>query len=810
METYLRPFFLLFIITIGIVPSFAQENTATISFQVVDEKTNGPMGAATIKLMRLPDSSLLAGILTDTTGRGSFEGISSGNYLLMVSYIGYRPHKEAILVGRLNQYYDLGKIYLSPSDAQLSEVVIEAQQAVVSTSLDKKSFSLDENISQAGGSALDAMRSLPGITVDAEGKIFLRGSDQVAILIDGQQSSLTGFGNQQGLGNIPASNIDRIEIINNPSAKYDASGMAGIINLVYKQETKQGLQGDVGFTYGLGELTERRPDLPTELGRFSINPKYIPGLNLTYTRSKWKAFLRAEVLRQKRLPNNEFNTRSYDDGRVVVSQVPENRTQTQYILNGGLDWQVNERNSLGFSAIVDYENHVDTAQVPYINLTNDVRNRYWHWSERETTGYLNFRSTHEHKFQQPGHKLESSLQYTRGIEDEQYFLTDSSAFRIGQDTTHIIAVEHTGVFQLNYTKPLRSGRLEAGSKIQLRRIPITYELGQGEASILFDQVGRFSNWGESIYAAYLNYIWEKPVYEIESGLRAEQTYVFYNLDPSNIYYPQNDAYQYFQLYPNVRFTLKLHPQHGLSLFYNRRVDRPGEPELRVFPKYDDPELMKVGNPYLRPQFTQTFELAYRFSWEKGSVFFSGYYRLIDNPFTRVYGIDTTSIQYDIVNRIYQNVGSGTQAGIEILASQQLTKAWKISGSFNLYENTIEAFRGEFLFPYVRSFSLPQTQSTTWDLKVNNQFQLSEGWQIQLTGLYYAPINIPQGKQLSRASIDLGLKKSLWDQRGELLLSATDLFNQFGIRQEIQGEGFLNVYENLYETQVVRLGIKYKF
>lgn len=794
----------------GLQPFFAQEADAAISFQILDQEAERPMETAAIMLLHLPDSSLTAGVLTDSTGRGSFAGVAPGNYLIQASYLGYVSVQKSILIGRLNQYYDLGKLYMSPSVTQLSEVKIEGEQSTASIALDKKSFAMDENISQAGGSVLDAMRSLPGITVDAEGKVLLRGSDDVAVLIDGQQSSLTGFGNQQGLENIPAANIDRIEIINNPSAKYDASGMAGIINIIYKKEQQQGFNIDAGFTYGLGELTTRRVDLPTELGRFSVNPKYIPSLSLSYTNSKWKAFLRAELLRQKKLPNNEFNTRTYEDGRVIASQVPENRTQTQYILNGGIDWQINKKNLLGFAFIVDYENHVDTAQVPYINLTSDIRNRYWHWSERETTGYLNVRSSFEHKFQQAGHKLESSLQYTRGIEDEQYFLTDSSAFRMGQDTTHIIAVEHTGVFQLNYTKPLSSGRLEVGNKIQIRRIPITYEIGQGESSVLFDQVGTFSNWGESIFAGYLNYIWERPKYEIEGGLRAEQTFVFYNLDPANIYYPQNDAYQYFQLYPNVRFTLKLRPQHGLSLFYNRRVDRPGEPELRVFPKYDDPELMKVGNPYLRPQFTQTIEMAYRFSWEKGAAFLSAYYRMIDDPFLRIYSIDSSSTQNDILNRIYQNVGSGTQAGIEVLASHQVNKAWKINGSINMYQNTIEAFNGELLFPYVRPFSISQTTSNTWDAKLSNQISLTDDWQFQLTALYYAPINIPQGRQLARGSIDFGLKKSIWNQKGEVLLSATDIFNQFGIRQEIKSEGFTNVYENLYETQVVRLGFRYKF
>ncbi len=134
-------------------------------------------------------------------------------------------------------------------------------------------------------------------------------------------------------------------------------------------------------------------------------------------------------------------------------------------------------------------------------------------------------------------------------------------------------------------------------------------------SVIYPGLGVWSEWGENIYASYFNYIYEKKKFDVEAGIRAEQTNVFYDLDPDNIYYQKNDAYDYFRFYPNIRFTWKIDEHNNLSAFYNRRVDRPGEPELRVFPKYDDPELLKVGNPYLRPQFTQTLELAYKYHWE---------------------------------------------------------------------------------------------------------------------------------------------------------------------------------------------------
>jgi hypothetical protein len=254
----------------------------------------------------------------------------------------------------------------------------------------------------------------------------------------------------------------------------------------------------------------------------------------------------------------------------------------------------------------------------------------------------------------------------------------------------------------------------------------------------------------------------------------------------------------------------MNDKNRVSAFYNRRVDRPGEPELRIFPKYDDPEMLKVGNPYLRPQFTQTFELAYKRFWESGSVFLSGYHRLIEGAYQRVYSIDDSNPDYSIINKIYANTGSSTNTGFELVFSQQVIEAWKLSGSFNGYSNMIDAFTGTIYFPYERPFSIETTTDKTWDCKLNNQIDLPKGFQFQLTGVYYAAKNIPQGKQFSRSSVDLGFKKGILNGKGELTFSFSDIFNNFGIRQEYYGDGFTAVYENYYETQVARLGFKYKF
>lgn len=782
----------------------------SVSGRVTEAGTELPLAFATATLYKSLSDTLVSGAVCNEEGRFALIGMFQGEYTVSISYVGFEEHRQNLLVGELNENFDLGNIRLQPSSESLEEVSVSAQKSLVSSEMDRFTFDAEDMIAQSGGSVLDAMKTMPGVTVDQEGKVILRGSDKVVVLIDGKQSSLTGFGNQKGLDNIPVANIEKIEIINNPSAKYDARGMAGIINIIYRKEKEEGFNGDAGFAYGIGALTKPKADLPTQLGSYSANSKYIPSLNINYRRNKVNFFLQSEAMFLNQLPNNEFTTRYYEDGRITASQVPENRTQQHYIVKGGVDFLFNEKNTLTLSGIYDWESHVDTAQVPYIDLLSGERYRYIAWNEEEITGYMNYAATYNHKFAQAGHELDVSAQYTKGWEDETYYLHDSSSIRQGEDVTNILATEHTTNLQLDYIKPLKSGRLEAGSKIQVRRLPVEFTVWPGENSVIYPGLGSWSDWGENIYAAYANYIYEKTHVDVEAGLRAEQTNVFYDFDPANIYYDQNDAYDYFKLFPNIRLSYKINQYHRLSAFYNRRIDRPGEPELRIFAKSDDQELLKVGNPYLRPQFTESFELAYRLKWESGMVLLAGYFKLIDDPYMRIYTADTTNATYDVIVKTYANTGGAKNAGLELVFSQQILEIWKLSGNANMYRNSIDAYEGSLLFPYPHTFAIISSVENTWDAKLSNTFSINDNLEVQLTAVYYAPRNIPQGRQLSRSSIDVGITQKLFEGKGEISISASDIFNNFGIRQEIYGEGFSATYENYYETQVFRIGLKYKF
>jgi hypothetical protein len=357
--------------------AFAQ-GTAILSGRVLGTDAS-PIAFASVVIEVAGAGQPLSGSLTGEDGRFRVQGLAPGEYKITITFPGLQPAEADVTVSPLNQSYDLGDVRL-PRMENFQEQVTVTGETIRAEGIDSQVFRLDVGAAQTTGTLLDALKGVPGVTVDQEGKVSLRGSDRVAILLDGRQSSLTGFGNQRGLDGVSAANVAAIEIIHNPSARFDAAGMAGIINIIYRQERQLGLSGDMGMALGFGQFTKQRPDLPTDLGSYSTNEKIIPNLNLNYRTPRTRSFFQGELLLQDDLPN-EFHTRFYDDGRVIESQVPENREQLHYIVKMGSDFTLNRTNTLSLSGIYDWETHTDRAQVPFILRSTGLRDRFWFWRE---------------------------------------------------------------------------------------------------------------------------------------------------------------------------------------------------------------------------------------------------------------------------------------------------------------------------------------------------------------------------------------------------------------------------------------------
>ena len=786
--------------------AIGQTNTGTISGMVKSSSGKSVISYANIVLKKEKDSAFVTGTVSGEDGRFFLSNIKSGNYIIQFSFTGFSSKSQPVLVGSLNAFFDLGTIELQQEAAVLNEVVVISKQDDVSNKMDKKSFAVAANISQSGGSVLQSMKNLPGITVDENGKLQLRGSSRVTVLVDGKQTALTGFGNQAALDNIPASAIERIEIINNPSAKFDANGNAGIINIIYKKTKQNGLNGKFGFMTGLGALWIKEPNLPGIRPQYQATPKINPSLSLNYRKNKINAFLQADYIYNKTLNRNEFSDRYYTNGDTIRQQVKRNRITTVSIAKAGIDWFLNDNNTITVSGLYSSEHVRDNGDIPYFNGKQTNATRLWQFFEDEFNTAATASAIYQHKFSQPGRLLNVSLNYTFHREDEKYFLTNRMPAYTGRDTFMLIADENVTDLNVDYVKPLKSGRLETGAKFRWRYIPTNMRFFPGINSPLDVNAAGWAKYNEVIPAVYGNYIYEAKHIEVEAGLRIEYVNLQYTVNPDHNTY-KSDGYNYFQPFPSIRIGYNLDEKNKLSFFYNRRVDRPDEGDIRIFPKYDEPEILKVGNPGLRPQFTQSIELGYKRTWENGYIYSAVYHRINKNAITR---IGTTAPGSNIIYTVFQNANDAYNTGVELVTSQRINKRLSINVNLNLYQNTIGAFTVINKYPSPVSYSSGKEKAYSGNIKLNSLLSLPKYIDIQLTAIYLAPDIIPQGKISERFSVDLGIKKSIQKNKGELFFNATDLLNTLRIKKNILGNNFRVISSDYYETQVFRVGYSYKF
>ncbi|MEN9335222.1 MAG: hypothetical protein RLZZ500_209 [Bacteroidota bacterium] len=785
--------------------TFAQTKPVTLSGVVNSKSHKTGLPYVNVVLKTKKDSVFVMGTVTDTEGRFTLSGIQPDAYFLDISFIGFVSIKQPLYVGNLSEFLTIDRIELVEDVQTLQEVLVTGKTDALSQKMDRKTYSVENNLSQNGGSVLQSMQNLPGVTVQ-EGKVLLRGNDKVTLLIDGKQTALTGFGNQTGLDNIPASAIDKIEIINNPSAKYDANGNAGIINIVMKKNKQEGFNGKIGLTTGLGALWVRKENLPTIRSQYTLTPKVNPSLSLNYRKNKTNFFFQADNLYTETLNKNEFVTRTYEDGTIIKQQLKRNRNTNFFTTKAGLDWYINEQNTLTVSGLFGSEKIIDNGDQPFFNVDLTNRFRLWQFLEDELKTTVMATASYQHKFKQAGRVLNVGFNYTFHREDEKYFYDNYLPTSSGTDAFKLLSDEQVYDWNFDYIHPLKYGRIETGVKFRYRNIPTNMDFRPGVNSVLDTNAGGWAIYKEVIPALYGTYIFENEKWETELGLRIEYVTIDYQVNPNHNTYSSN-GYDYTQPFPNFRFAYKLNERNKLSLFYNRRVDRPNEVDIRIFPKYDDAEIIKVGNPALRPQFTNALELGYRTSWKTGYLYAATYYRFANATITRISSIIPNST---LIYAVFQNAGKSHTTGVETVLNQDLTKWFTFNINATVYHNQIDAFTVENRYPTPNTFSANKQTQFSGNLKVNTNFQFAKTYKLQFSTVYLAPDIIPQGKIGQRFSVDVGLKKSIQKGKGELFFNATDLLNSMVIKKNIQGNGFHYTSDDYYETQVIRFGYSYKF
>ena len=573
-----------------------------------------------------------------------------------------------------------------------------------------------------------------------------------------------------------------------------------------KKNKQEGFNGKAGFSTGLGSLWVRQENLPTIRPQYQFTPKINPSLALNFRKKKINAFFQTDNLYTQTLNKNEFVTRTYNDGTVINQQLKRNRNTNYFTSKAGFDWSMNQNNTLSISTLFGSEKIIDRGDQPFFNGDHSERLRLWQFLEDELKTTVMVTAAYQHKFKQAGHLLNIGLNYTFHRENEKYFYDNYLPKIKGTDAFKLLSDEQVYDFNVDYIKPLKYGRVETGLKLRNRNIPTNMQFIPGVNSVLDSNAGGWATYKELIPAIYGNYVFENNKWEAELGLRIEYVKIQYDVNPNHNTY-KSDGYNYTQAFPNGRLAYKINERNKISLFYHRRVDRPNEVDIRIFPKYDDAEIIKVGNPALRPQFTNSLELGYKTSWIKGYFYAAAYHRIADGTITRISSI---APQSNLIYAIFQNAGRSFNTGLECVLTQEVNHWYSFNFNINGYKNQINAFSVENKYPVLSIFSAEKQEIISGNVKLNNIFHLPKTFDAQLTAIYLAPDIIPQGKIAHRFSLDLGIKKIFQKGKGELFLNATDILNTMIIKKEIQGQGFKYLSSDYYETQVIRLGYNYKF
>ena len=778
----------------------------TLFGKVQDAGTKAALPFLTVQLQTEKDTAFVSGRLTNEAGAFTFSGLKRGTYILVARSVGYRPIRQRVLIGELSAFLDLGTLSLVRETQTLDEVLVTSTPDAVSGTMDRKTFTVADNISASGGSVVQAMSTVPGVTVGQDGKVEIRGSDKVVVLIDGKQTALTGYGSQNGLDNLPASALERIEIITNPSAKFDANASAGIINLVFRKQEQEGFNGKIGLTGGAGALWVKKENLPTIRPQFRGTPKFNPSLSVNYRKGATNSFVQGDWLYSPTLNKNEFSTRTYDDGTVITQQIKRNRRTDYATLNAGVDHALGDRSNVSVSGLFNREKIIDKGDNPYFDGSLQNRYRLWQFLEDEVKYTAFGTAVFTHRYLQPGHTLALTANYSFHREDEQYFFTNTLPASVGNDAFKLLSDEHVVDLNADYVKPLRQGRVEAGFKGRYRSIPVNMQFFAGQDSPIDTGAGGWANYRETIPALYGNYVFESERVELEGGVRLELVQLDYDVNPNHNTY-KSDGYRYVQPFPNVRAAWKFDESNKLSLFFNRRVDRPNEVDIRIFPKYDEPELIKVGNPALQPQYSTSAEVGYKRGWAKGSVYAAAYHRIVDGTITRIATGAPGSV---LLYNVFQNAGRSASTGSELVWQQTVSSKLSISANANAYRRTVDAFSVVNQYPVPIRYSAPREQLTSGNVKLNATLMFLRDWQTQLSNVYLAPDLLPQGRIGSRYSLDVGMKKSVMQGKGEIVVNATDLLNTMQARRTIRGTDFDLVSTDYLETQVIRAGFNWKF
>jgi outer membrane receptor protein involved in Fe transport len=756
--------------------------TGMIAGTVLDQDGK-PLEFAAVAVFTLRDSVLAGGTLTDDKGKFTVTDLPGmGRFRLKISFIGLSTYQsQPILLTMQNSIYNTGNIKMEIAGKNLNEVDITAEKNDFQNTIDKKVYNVDKNIVNTGGSATDVLQNIPSVTVDQDGNVALRGSGSITVYIDGKPSTLTGGNRQAILQQIPASAIEEIEVVTNPSAKYDAEGMAGIINIKTRKGKLRGLNGNASLSAG-------------------TNNKYNASIGLNNRSAKTNIYGNYSYRSDER--------RSSSDGlQVYKNPVLFNSIETHtageqqndfHTFKGGIDYNINNENTLGLSGSYSLRNEDDPDQtISLLNYSDNtildaLRSNQTDEKNNTVEGTLDYRRT----FKESKKELTASGTYSLSNRDEtqNYFNGQPVGlpYQINKSNAEITAA----TLQSDYVVPMRKSKLETGVKASERQNDNDVHADLLSDNIYVNDI-RYTDhfiYTEYIYAAYALYSGKIKSFDFSAGLRGEEAMTEGNSKATDEIHDNN----YFSLFPSAAIKYNWKKTNDLQLSYSRRTNRPNINSLNPFTDYSDTLNIRTGNPDLLPEYIHSGELSYSKTMEKVTASATVYYRHIDDVITRYRLVDP---QTGVSTNTVLNFTSGDNIGMEGIFRYQF-KPGSIMWSFNIFSNTVN---GKNIDPDISG------TNTNWNTRLTANLKLAKNLSLQLTGMYSAPDKQPQRTIRSMMSgVDAGLKYDFWKGKGSLSLNGTDLFNtrKFDIHMEQDDYIFDSIRKR--ESRVGTLTFAYRF
>ncbi|MBB6609938.1 TonB-dependent receptor [Pontibacter sp. Tf4] len=810
MTDYYRAIVILLLLIFPAVLSAQTSTSGRISGTLIDATSKAPVGFANVVLLTATDSSLVTGATSDIEGKFLMERVPTGRFMLRVSMVGY-PTKYVpnITVTATSPTVALGNISLKPAATQLSEVQIVTERELVQYDLDKKVVNVSKDIAAQSGSVAEVMQNLPSVNVDIDGNVSMRGSENVTILIDGKRSALSNL----TLDQIPANLIESIELITNPSSKYNPEGTSGIINLVMKKENKPGFHGSASVTAGTYD-------------------NYNTSLNLNYRYFKWSLNGGYDYRQRTRPGENESFTTNFhldEQGRLDSTSYRQqygerNSTDISHNFRLGADYFVTPKITVSASALYRFGQDEGDSYNRYTFLDEnrdlrDVRLRYTDDLEDEKA--LDLTLGYRQTFTKKGQELTADIVYNTNVDDEISNYREFSQLNSGIPELQRSLVDdgnYEFVANADYMHPLsENSNLEAGFRSTFERLDedsrFFSQNGTTDQLLLDPKQSNHFVYDETVHAVYANYNNKFRSISYQIGLRAEQTLTTADQradSPDTNYEPIDN--NYFSLFPTLFITNDFDDNNKVQFSYSRRINRPRSRFLNPFEDRSDIYNVRYGNPALRPEFVNSLELGYlRYM---GDASFNGtvFYRHTTDEIERFRTATTITITEtdengNIVerevpaNRItFLNLASNTAYGIELGVNYPVTSWWRLNASWSGFQTEVNTTQNDTELSSSR---------VSWNSKLNSSMTVWKDMDIQLSASYRSPMADIQGRMEQMFSADLGVKKDVLKKNGTITLRVSDLFNTRQFNFLSYGDTFRTESENRRQSRIVYLGFTYR-